>query len=204
MKFAAVAFILIGLFVFTACSPAQQPAPSPSESDATPDAQGEEIEPIPQEPIEPVPVETSASGWQSASLVDVTTGESFTIEDLSDKPVFVEMFAVWCPNCLRQQNEMKTLHETAGAEIEFVAIGVDPNEDKQKIIDHVQANGFTSRYVVNPPEVTQALVQEFGPGIANAPSTPVILVCPGGGAELLPRGVKSAAELSEFVDAQCV
>ena len=46
--------------------------------------------------------ETSvASGWTTAELTDVS-GEAFTIADLAGKPVFVENFATWCSNCLRQ------------------------------------------------------------------------------------------------------
>ena len=38
------------------------------------------------------------AAWQQLTLTD-TDGASFTLGDFMGKPVFVEHFATWCPNC---------------------------------------------------------------------------------------------------------
>jgi thiol-disulfide isomerase/thioredoxin len=53
-----------------------------------------------------------APAWYSASLTDVSTGQAFTINDFKDKVVLVETLAMWCPNCKKQQTQVKALHET--------------------------------------------------------------------------------------------
>ncbi|MHB8136655.1 MAG: peroxiredoxin family protein, partial [Anaerolineaceae bacterium] len=45
-----------------------------------------------------------------ASLTNVATGESFKISDFAGKVVLVENLAMWCPTCLKQQEQVKLLH----------------------------------------------------------------------------------------------
>ncbi|MFQ5532130.1 MAG: peroxiredoxin family protein, partial [Candidatus Nanoarchaeia archaeon] len=54
--------------------------------------------------------ELSVSGtWRNLELKDVNSGKIFKISDLSDKPILMESFAVWCPTCTRQQREINEL-----------------------------------------------------------------------------------------------
>jgi thiol-disulfide isomerase/thioredoxin len=133
--------------------------------------------------------------WRSAELVDVNSGETFTLDQFNT-PVLIESFAVWCPTCTKQQRELGKLHDL-NPEVVSVAINTDPNEDEAKVREHTQKNGFDWRYVVSPVEVTRALIDEFGTTVINAPSAPVILLCPDGTAVLLDNGVKDAEELNE-------
>jgi hypothetical protein len=64
------------------------------------------------EPAEETMMEMPA--WFGASLKDVRSGASFTINDFQGKVVLVETMAVWCPTCFRQQQEIKALHELLG------------------------------------------------------------------------------------------
>ena len=135
----------------------------------------------------------SVIGWRESVLVDVNTGEEFTISQF-EEPVLIESFAIWCPTCKKQQQEVKELHDELGDSIVSIGLDTDPNEDSEQVKKYSEDNGFDWRYVVSPTEVTQGLIDEFGVGVANAPSAPVILIC-NGEARLLNRGIKDVEEL---------
>ena len=134
-------------------------------------------------------------------LEDVSSGDEFSVNDFSE-PVLVETFAVWCPICTRQQQEVKKLHETR-KDVVSIAVNTDPNEEKAIVKSHISKHGFDWRYAVASREFTLSLVEEFGRGIVNAPSAPVFLVCPDKKVHNLRTGVKSASELSGKIDELC-
>ena len=145
-------------------------------------------------------IEEPAAAWLAIELTDVRTGESFTIAEFADTPVLLESFAVWCPICTNQQKQVRTLHEKVGDEVVSIALNTDPNEDRAKVAAHLERHGFDWRYAVAPVELLLALKEEFGVGILNAPSAPVVLICPDQNVrELLRRGVKRANFLEEQV-----
>ena len=141
--------------------------------------------------------------WKSEDLVDASTGETFQIKDFTGTPVLIESFAVWCPTCLKQQKKMKELLETEGDTIIHISLDTDPNEDADLVKLHAEKNDLNWRFVVSPKEVTKKLIEEFGFGVVNAPSAPVILVCEDQTTRLLEKGVKSAEELKEEVNLGC-
>lgn len=145
----------------------------------------------------------TSSAWLDTILKDVKTGEDFKISDYKGKPVLVESFAVWCPNCKRQQQTIQEFHEVVGDNVISVALDTDPNEDEQTVLDHIINNGFEGRYVVSPKDFTQSLIDEFGVGIVNAPSIPMILVCEDQSTRLLDRGHKSIEILQEEISKGC-
>ena len=141
--------------------------------------------------------EDFVSGWRDVVLRDVRTGVEFKVSDFSDKPILLESFAVWCPTCTKQQNEIKKFHEVS-SDVISISLDTDPNEDEAFVLDHIERNGFDWYYAVSPVAVTQMLIDEFGPGIVQAPSVPMVLIC-GDKVEKLPGGVKDVDELSGFV-----
>ena len=144
--------------------------------------------------------EEPAAAWLAIELTDVSTGESFTIAEFADTPVLLESFAVWCPICTNQQKQVRALHEEVGDEVISIALNTDPNEDRAKVAAHLARHGFDWRYAVAPAELILALKEEFGVGILNAPSAPVVLICQDQNVrELLRRGVKRANFLQEQV-----
>lgn len=147
--------------------------------------------------------EPSNSDWKDFELVDVSTGSTFRISDYSGKPVLVESFAVWCPTCLQQQKELQSIVESHGDEIVHVSLDTDPNEDAQKVLDHLQQNNFDWHYAISPSGLTDELIDEFGIEIVNAPSAPIILVCADQSARLLPSGLKRSAAILEEVEKGC-
>lgn len=139
--------------------------------------------------------------WQSAELEDVTTGESFTIQQF-ETPVLLHTFATWCPTCRGQQAEIKRYLADAGDSVAAVDLTIDENDDAAKLRQHAESNGFGWRFGVAPGDVTGALVDEFGRNVAVAPRAPVILVCPDGSARALGKGV-SADDIATAVDEHC-
>jgi cytochrome oxidase Cu insertion factor (SCO1/SenC/PrrC family) len=137
--------------------------------------------------------------WFSVDLTDVNSGETFTVADLQGKVILIETMAIWCPNCLRQQKEVKALHETLGERDDLVTLvlDIDPNEDGGNLKDYAARNGFTWTYVVAPREVAREIGQLYGDEFLNPPSTPMLIVDRHGEVHLLPFGRKSAADLQE-------
>jgi len=137
--------------------------------------------------------------WYSASLTNVSTGESFTINDLKGKVILVETMAVWCSNCFRQQTNVKTLHEVLGERDDFVSLGmdIDPNEDGEKLKSFVESNGFDWMYTVSPAEVSREIASLYGGQFLNPPSTPMLIIDRHGEAHPLPFGIKSVDDLTQ-------
>ena len=155
---------------------------------------------IPSVQSEPV------GAWASIELKDVNTQETFRVSDFTDRPLLIESFAVWCPTCTRQQREVKELHEEIGDSVISISVDTDPNEDEARVLQHTEDNGFDWRYVVSPVPFTQALIDQFGIGIVNAPRAPMLLVCNQDGQQLtrqLDSGVKSVSELKQELAQGC-
>jgi len=138
---------------------------------------------------------TADTGWQDSELKDVKTGNKFKISSFYSKPILVESFAVWCPKCKQQQDELKKLKQEIGDSVVLISLDTDSNEDENKVLDHINRYGYDWYYAVSPTQVTQDLIDEFGIGIVNAPSTPIILICPKLQTSKLPSGIKSVSEL---------
>lgn len=136
--------------------------------------------------------------WLTAELTDVSTGETFRLSDFEGTPVLLESFAVWCPICLSQQREMEKLL-AEDVDVIHVSLDTDPNEDESNIRSHLDRHGFSWRFAVASPEVTQSLREQFGLGVVNAPSAPVILIDSDLNPTFLRSGVKPASELLEQV-----
>jgi len=140
-------------------------------------------------------------GWFSAGLTDVRTGETFSIKDYSGKLVLVETMAVWCPTCLRQQNEMAALSGMLGdLEVVIVSLDIDPNEDSDLLKGHVDQQGFDWAFAVAPQEVAREIGQLYGTQFLNPPSTPMLIVDTHGEVHTLPFGVKSADDLKKALE----
>ena len=155
------------------------------------------IDPITQPNVPGAQEDSSSAEWLDEVLFDVRTGEQVRASDFAGEALLVESFAVWCPTCLTQQREVQQL------DVAHITINTDPNEDEELVREYIEQHGFSGHYAVASAAYTGLLIDEFGTGIINAPSAPVILVCPDQRAELLPRGVKRAEQLSGFIQDRC-
>jgi cytochrome oxidase Cu insertion factor (SCO1/SenC/PrrC family) len=141
--------------------------------------------------------------WTQISLTDVNTDTTFKVSDYQGKKVILESFAVWCPTCTRQQKILKDLHKEIGDQVISISIDTDPNEDANTVKQHAQSNGFDWSYVVAPKEFTQSLINQFGVGVVNAPSVPIILICEDHSTRMMPSGIKSVDKLKEEIAKGC-
>ncbi len=144
--------------------------------------------------------EPKTTDWKNTVLKDVLIEEEFKISDFKGKPILLESFAVWCPKCKQQQDIIKDLHEDVGDSVISISINTDPNEDENKVIGHAEKYRYDWYFVVSPVKVTEALIDEFGISVVNAPGAPVVLICPDQSAKLLGRGVKSVEKLKEEIE----
>jgi len=138
--------------------------------------------------------------WRDVSLTDTLTGQEYKISEFSNQVVVLESFAVWCPTCRKQQEEIKKLIE-AGDKSVHISIDVDPNEDENQVINHAQKNDFNWKFSIFPIDATKSLIEEFGQIVVNAPRAPVIILCPDGSSTLLQGGVKTTEKLASEIAA---
>ena len=133
-------------------------------------------------------------------LVDVRSGETFTLSELSeDAPVLLETMAIWCTTCLGQQREVVTAHDLA--DFHSVGIDVDPNERAPDLAAYAEREGFDWRFVVAGRELVGLLSERFGIEVTNPPSTPTFVISDGTIRALDFGRVRSAQELVEELGA---
>ena len=110
-------------------------------------------------------------------MTDVRTGQTFSVNDFKGKVVLVETMAIWCSNCLKQQGQVKALHEALGMCDDFVSIGldIDPNENVNALKGYVEDKGFDWYYAVSPADVSREIALLYGDQFLNPPSTPIVV-----------------------------
>jgi thiol-disulfide isomerase/thioredoxin len=198
-----ISLIIIVLFL-VGCTSVETDPGNNIETEEMSEKEMEDIAMEKQEQLEEELKDVSAcEDWKCEDLVDVLTGETYKIEDFSGQTILVESFAVWCPTCLKQQLKMKELLESEGDEIVHISLDTDPNEEGSLVKEHAEKNGLNWKFSVSPIEITKKMIEEFGIGVVNAPSAPVILVCADQSTRLLEKGVKSAQELKEEISKGC-
>jgi len=194
-------FLVIGV-VAAACSPSPAAVEQPVVVEQVPmeDASKQDAQPeIIEESL--APAEPQYPDWYATPLMDVNSGENFTIQDNIGKVYLVETLAVWCSNCLKQQQEVKRFHELLGErdDVESLGINIDPNEDTELLKDYVQKNGFDWLYIVASNEMIDEISSLYGPQFLNPPSTPMLIIDRQGNPHPLGFGIKSAEDLLEAI-----
>ena len=158
------------------------------------------------EPVEVAgEIETTSATlhWRDITLHDIRTGTDFVISDFAGKSVLLETFAVWCPFCKKQQDQITLLHEELGDSVVSISLDADPNEDEAKVKDHIEKYGYDWFFTIDNDGFTKQLVDEFGINVVNAPSTPIILICENQEYRLLGFGIKSWETLKAEIDKGC-
>jgi thiol-disulfide isomerase/thioredoxin len=137
-----------------------------------------------------------APAWQTAAITDVD-GNTFTLADFSGRPVLVETFATWCPNCRAQLGTTDEVAAAAGEDAVVIALSVETDISADDVRAYAEDNGFSSiRFAVVTPEFLAALVDSFGPTVANPPATPKFVIDAMGHAGELTTGSESADALT--------
>ncbi len=203
---------LAALFAVAACSPSgAAPTASalatstqaPVETPAPTLAPGATPSPVPA--ATPVPVVTMTQPWATATLTDVTNGESFSIADLvaAGQIVFIEPMAIWCTNCRRQQSDALTaLGSLDRSKVTWLSLDVELSETPEALKEYSRQQGFDFRFSVATKDIAAALATEFGNLVLSPPSTPLIVVAPDGSVVLTEFGHKSVDEIIEMAKAR--
>ena len=142
------------------------------------------------------------SNWFGYELVDVQTGETFTMNDYAGKVVLLETMAIWCPNCLVQATQVRDLHEQVANPDDLISVSldVDVNEDGPSLKDYSEGYGFDWHFAVATLEVARALGNLYTAQYLNPPISPMLIIDRNGDVHHLPYGFKSTEKLLEFVE----
>ncbi len=140
--------------------------------------------------------------WYKANLIHAASGETFQIDDFQGKVILVETMAQWCSNCLKQQKQVKELHNLLGMNKDLISIAldIDPNSSTDSLQQYAANNSFDWIYAVAPAEVSREIGNLYGDQFLNPPSTPILIIDRKGQAHPLPFGIKSAEELQKIIE----
>lgn len=142
---------------------------------------------------------SGADTWRTATLTDVLTGAEFRIDDLKGKVVAIEMMAIWCVSCRRQQSEARTaIDQVDSTNLVYVSLDVDPFERDEDLRAYARHEGFDWHFVVAARDVSRSLAATFGDGVLSPPATPLVVLGPDG--EVIEKhfGVLPARELASL------
>jgi thiol-disulfide isomerase/thioredoxin len=138
--------------------------------------------------------------WGKAELVNARTGETFKIGDYAGKPIYIETFATWCPNCQRQLTAVQEA-TMKSSDVVFIALSVEGDISNQALTMYANDNMFENIiFAKATPEVLESLVMEFGADITNPPSTPHFFISSTGEASELITGIEDANKLAEHFE----
>ena len=139
-------------------------------SEETMDDETMDEEAMTEEAMDDVPA------WQTMTITDVD-GATFTLDDFHGTPVLVETFATWCPNCREQLQDTNALAAAAGDDVQVIALSIETDLSPDEVRAYAADNGFDDvRFAVMTPELLAALVDAYGNTVANAPSTPKLVI----------------------------
>lgn len=76
--------------------------------------------------------------------------QPFTLQDLDPaKPTYLKLWASWCKPCLEQMPHFQQLQQTYGDKINFVAVNININENRQDIRQVIQRFGLSMPVVLD-------------------------------------------------------
>lgn len=155
-----------------------------------------------QEPSISVATPIDVPEWFNVELIDVQTGETFTMSDFSGKVVLLETMAVWCPTCILQASYTYKLHDRLGHPDDLVSVSldVDLNEDADVLKEYIAQYGFDWRFAVSPLEVDRALGNLYSAQYMNPPLAPMLIIDRQGNVHTLPYGLKDTETLEKAVE----
>jgi thiol-disulfide isomerase/thioredoxin len=127
---AAVAIIAIGAVLFYFFGPSHRSVENASQS----------------------PIVGKAQVGQPAPTFEVSTTAGLFNLAAADKPVFLEVFATWCPHCQREAAVVDRLYRKYGSRIQFVAVsGSDTGMDGTSAASTMDVLQWARRFNVQYP-----------------------------------------------------
>jgi hypothetical protein len=147
------------------------------------------------------PATPARPAWFSINLTDVRTGATFSMNDFTGRVVLIETIAEWCPNCLFQQHQTRTLRNNLGnpADLVLISLDVDSHEDEPSLKEYTEQFGFDWYFAVAPLELQRALGNLYSAEYLNPPLEPMLMLNREGAVYTLTYGEKSADDLKQIV-----
>lgn len=154
------------------------------------------------QPSAPPVSPTALPEWFDFELIDVQTGESFSMNDFAGKVVLLETMAMWCPTCLFQSDEMGELHEMLDHpdDLVLVSLDVDVNEDATSLKEYSQEYGFEWHFAIATLEVARALGNLYSAQYLNPPLAPMLIIDRIGEVHQLAYGRKTSEQLLQSLE----
>ena len=104
----------------------------------------------------------AAVGQQAPDFQAATTAGPFNLQSAT-KPVFLEVFATWCPHCQRETSVINGLYQKFNSKIDFVAVsGSDTGMDGTSPASELDVLNFQNQFHVQYP-----LAYDGGLTVAN-------------------------------------
>lgn len=140
--------------------------------------------------------------WFEMELIDVQTGETFTMNDYAGKVVLLETMAIWCPNCLIQAGAVQKLHDALGnpEDLISVSLDVDVNEDSASLKEYASQYGLDWHFAIAPLLVARALGNLYSAQYLNPPLSPMLIIDRDGNVHQLEYGIKDVETLQKIVE----
>ena len=98
--------------------------------------------------------------WRDITLKDTLTSQEYKISDYDGQVIILETFAVWCPTCRKQQQEIKKLIDSGDNSI-HISLDIDPNDfplactadnnifGDQNVLDRIRRHGAGETYLTS-------------------------------------------------------
>jgi hypothetical protein len=185
---------LVTALTLSACSngrSADHGSPAAATPDATsprPEATGRADSPSPS-PVAGLPSASAPAGdpLHAVALVDVRTGEEFTLGELAaEKPLLLETMAIWCTNCRAQMHNVTAAH--AMADFHSVSLDVEPGELPEDLAAYADREGFDWPFAMADGPLMRQLRERFGTAVIVPPGMPKILFGTDGSVEMIGLG----------------
>lgn len=97
-------------------------------------------------------------------------GERISLSDyIGEKVVIIDLWATWCPPCIKGMPKMQALYEELSDQIEVIAVSVDSPQDASKVRDFVSDYNLTFK-------VTHDVTQDIQRRFPQARSIPYIVI----------------------------
>ena len=137
--------------------------------------------------------------WFMIPMIDVQTGETFSMNDFSGRVVLVETMAMWCSPCIIQAREIRTLLELLDEPEDLISVSldVDPNEEVAALKEYTEENDFKWRFAIAPMDVARELSSLYGAQFLNPPVSAMLIIDRSSNVHTLEFGKKSAEMLLE-------
>jgi len=138
------AAVLAAALALTGCGPdvsaPQAPSQTPSQIPSQTPSRAPEAGEVSPEPAE------AETGYKAGNVlpdfsVPLAGGGTFILSENLGMPVFINLFATWCPPCIGEMPDINRLYGEMGDQVKFLII--DVGEDEQTALSFADQNGYT-------------------------------------------------------------